>query len=231
MDTFSQLQAAVYSDLTAGTESTLFDATTVKRNINRAYRKAGALFRWPETEDAKKTSTVNGQEYYDYPNTWRPDSVWKLEIDGVDYGDPLVFKDYLYEKENDLPSGLEKIWSNQWRRFFVYPIPTSSGSYNISVWGQKVVDELVADADTTIFSYAMPECNDAIVMEAVAICKAKGDQKNDGEFISMEGKQVLLSAWSKIKQENMKYEKTQPFFEVPDFFARGGQRTRTGRFD
>lgn len=231
MDLFSEIRAVVYDDLTSGTESTLFSQTTVDRNINRAYRKAGALFRWAETEDAKKTSTVNGQEYYDYPQTWRPDSVWKLEIDGVDYGDPLIFKDYLIEKENDFPSGLEKAWSNQWRRFFVYPIPTANGSYNISIWGQKVVDALVNNSDTTIFSYAMPECNDAVAIEAVAICKAKGDQQNDGEFLSMEAKQILINAWAKIQQEQKKYETTQPFFEVPDFFGKGGSKTRIGRFD
>ena len=231
MDLFSELQSTVYNDLTSGSESTLFPVDTVKLNINRAYRKAGALFRWAETEDAKKTSTVAGQEYYDYPQTWRPDSVWKLEIDGIDYGDPLLFKDYLLEKENDFPSGLEKAWSNQWRRYFVYPIPTANGSYNISIWGQKTVDKLVNDSDTTIFSYSMPECNDAVVLEAVAICKAKADQKNDGEFLSIEAKQILINAWAKIQQEQKKYEPTQPFFEVQDFFARGGQRTRTGRFD
>lgn len=230
MDIFVELQTAVYSDLTATSDSTLFPLATVKLAINRAYRKAAGLFRWPETEDAQKTSTQIGQEYYDYPQNWRPDSAWKLTVDDEDYFDPLVFKDYLFEKENDIPSGADYLWSTQWRRFFIYPTPTTAGTNNISVWGVKVVDALSADSDTTIFSYAMPECNDAIVLEAVAILLNKGEDEKAAQFRSLEGKQILTVAWQKIRQEQMKYEKTQPFFEVPDFFARNGSGS-IGKFD
>jgi hypothetical protein len=221
MDLFSQLITAVQSDLTIGSESTLFPLDTIKLAINRAYRKGAGLYRWSETEDAKKTSTQANTEYYDYPQNWRADSIWKLQVDNVDYGDPLIFKDYLYEKENDIPSGLQYLWTNQWRRFFIYPTPTASGDFNISVWGVRIVDELVNDADVTIWSYSMPECNEAIVLEAVAILKNKAEEEKAGVFRSMEAKQILVTAWTKIKQEQAKYEKTQPFFDVPDFFGKG----------
>lgn len=230
MDTFLQLITAVQGDLTVNSTSTLFTETLIKSALNRAYRKAAGLFRWPETEDAKKTSTVTSQEYYDYPTNWRPDSVWKLLVDDVDYGDPLVFKDYLYEKEEDMPSGLTKAWTNQWRRFFIYPTPTTNGNNNISIWGQKVVDALSADADTTIFSYSMPECNDAIVLEAEAILKAKGEDETSSAFKSAEAKQILTIAWGKVRQETMKYEKTTPIFEVPDFFGPSNIKNKIGNF-
>ncbi len=229
MDLFSELQAAVQSDLTIDSGSTLFPLTTIKLALNRAYRKAGGLFRWPETEDAKKTSTKIDHEYYDYPQNWRPDSVWKLKVDGIDYADPLVFKDYLYEKENNIPSGATYLWSSQWRRFFIYPTPTANGNNNICIWGQKVVDSLSADSDTTIFSYSMTECNDAIVNEAVAILKAKGEDNNTSQFRSIQAKQILSIAWDKVRQDQQKYEKTTPFFNVPDFFIRkGGGNTSNG---
>lgn len=219
MDTFLELITAVQSDITVGSDSTLFPVPTIKLALNRAYRRAGGLFRWPETEDAQKTSTQNGQEYYDYPTTWRPNSAWKLVVDDEDYGDPLVFKDYLYEKENEIPSGADFLWANQWRRFFMYPTPTAAGSLNISIWGVKIVTALSADADTTIFSYAMPECNDAIVLEAVAILRSKGEDNNTSQFKSVEARAILATAWNKIKQDRAKQEKTQPIFNVPDFFA------------
>jgi hypothetical protein len=221
MDLFSDFIQAVQDDLTIDNDSPLFPLALVKRAINRAYNKAGGLFRWPETEDAKKTSTQENIEYYDYPEDWRPDSIWKLTVDDVDYGDPIAFKDYLYEKENDIPSGLQKMWANQWRRYFIYPTPTSAGDYNISVWGQKVVEEMEDDNDETIFSYSMPECNEAIVLEAVAILKSKGEEEKSSTFRSTEAKNILALAWKRIKEEQAKIEKTTPFLDVPDYFGRG----------
>lgn len=229
MDLFSDIIAAVQSDLTIGDESTLTDLTTVKLAINRAYRKIGALFKWPDTRDAKKTSTEAGQEYYDYPDTWRPDSIWKLVVDDEDYGDPLAFRDYLYEQENNYPNGLDKIWTNQRRRYFISPVPTSDGFLNISVWGFKNVELLDSDADTTIFSYSMPEVNEAIVLEADAILKNKGEiqqalRRNSvsgAEMLSLEAGRIAAASWSKIAAENAKFEKTTPAFDVPDMFASG----------
>ena len=226
MDYFSDLINAVQTDLTIGNESTMYPLAAVKLAIVRAYRKAGGFYRWPETEDAKKTSSVVNQEYYDYPQNWRPDSAWKLSVDGTDYGDPLVFKDYLYEKENSFPSQLKLAWSSQWRRIFIYPTPTVDGNNNIVIWGQKIVDALVNDTDTTIFSFSMPECNDAIAIEATAILKAKGSDMSTEQFKSMEAKQILTVAWNKVRQDQTKYEKTTPMFEIPDFFPQRRIRDR-----
>ncbi len=221
MDTFLELQTTVQSDLNVDSNSTLFPLATIKLAINRSYRKCGSLYRFPELEDSKKTSTVASQEYYDYPDTWRPDSMWKLVVDDEDYFDPLAFKDYLYEKENDVPSGADYLWSTQWRRYFIYPIPTTNGNNNISIWGVKNITSLVNDIDVTIFSYSLPECNEAVVLEAVAILKNKGEDEQKGQFRSAEAKQILTVAFGKIRQEQMKYEKTQPMFEVSDLFGSG----------
>jgi hypothetical protein len=234
MDLFSDMIQATQDDLTTGDESSLFDLPLVKRALNRSKRKAYALHRWAELEDAKRTSSLTDQEYYDYPQTWQPDSMWKLKVDGVDLGDPLTYHDYLYETENDFPSGKNSIWSSQWRRFFVRiekVAPTTDGNNNMYIWGQDAGDSLVADSDTTIFSYSMPDCNEAIVLEAVAILKNKGEEEQTGQFRSLEAKQILGNAWNKIKQNQQKYVKTTPFFNVPDFFARRNKRdTNIGDF-
>jgi len=235
MDTLAQLRTAVQSDLNVGDESTLFPTATVDLAINRAYRKVGALFPWPELQDAKKTSTVLGQEYYDYPSNWRSNSIWKLTVDDIRYGEdpdgsPLSFDDYLNWKE-DYPDDTEKKWANQERRYFIWPVPTTNGTNNIVVWGMMVTETLSDDGDPTIFSYSMPEGNEAIVLEAVAILKNKGEQEKAGEFRSVEARNILIAAWAKIKTEKAKYEKNQPFFEVPDFFGTGSSRDLRGRFD
>ena len=237
MDLFSELQTVVYNDLTAGTESSLFPSDTVKLAINRSYRKAGALFRWPQLEDAKKTSTVASGEYYDYPETWRPDSIWKLEVGDEQYGEtpdgsPLAFEDYLvWRRDEDNASSTDKKWANQKTRYFIYPVPTTNGSNNISIWGFKNVVTLSADGDTTIFSYNMPECNEAIVLEAVAILKAKGEKEEPGAFRSAEAKQILISSYNKLKQEQNKYERNQPFFHVNDMFGRTNSSDNIGDFN
>lgn len=235
MNTFIDFVQACQDDLTIGDESTLYSPTLIKRAINRAYVKASALFPWPELQDAKKTGTIATQEYYDYPDTWRSNSIWKVEVDSERYGEdpdgsPLTFDDYLVWKE-DYPDSTDKKWANQWRRFFVWPVPTTTGSYNISVWGIKTPDALSEDSDITIFSYSMPECNEAIVLEAMAILKAKGEDERSAEFKSAEAKQILAVAWGKIKTEMAKYEKNQPFFNVPNYFGDTSTEDLRGKFD
>ena len=232
MDLFSELITATQGDLNIDDNSTLFPLTRVKLALNRAYRKAGGMFFWPETEDARKTSTVINQEYYDYPTNWIPDSAFRLEVDDKMYGEgkdgsPLVFADYLsWRRDDDNSASTDKKWSSQWRRYFIYPVPTTTGDNNIVVWGQKVVAALSALTDITIFSYSMPQCNDAIVQEAVAILKAQGDKIQDSQFRSTEAKQLLTIAWDKIKKNQSKYEKIYPFMDVKDFFGSSNQDVR-----
>jgi hypothetical protein len=236
MDTFSELVQAVQDDLSIGDESTLYSPTLIKRAINRAYRKAGALFPWTELSDAKKTTTQTGQEYYDLPSTWRSNSIWKVEIDGERYGEepdgsPLSYDDYLNWKE-DYPDSTDKKWASQWRRYFVWPVPTTATAV-ISIWGFMVTETLVNDGDVTIFSYSGSEGNEAVVLEAVAILKSKGEQEKSGEFRSMEAKQILATMWGKIARENAKYEKDLPMWNVPDYFSGNGINNgtdMTGRF-
>lgn len=235
MDLFSDLYTTLQNDLTVDSASSFLPINTIKLAINRAYRKAGGLFFWPETEDAKKTSTVATQEYYDYPVNWRPNSIWKLKVDSSDFGEPLLMKDYLFEKENNFPSGLQKLWTNQWRRYFFTPLPTADGNNNIEVWGQKVVDKLVNDSDVTIFSYSMPECNEAILLEASAILKNKGELLQPvmrsfiggTQLLNAEAQNILSVAYGKIRATKSRYQKTMPFFEVPDLFYRPRSMVKT----
>jgi hypothetical protein len=231
MDTFLEIIQAVQSDNTVGDESSFLDLATVKLAINRAYiNKVSNIFKWPQTEDAKLTSSLANHEYYDYPDYWRPNSIWKLVLDGEDFEDPLAFRDYEYEKEHSYPSGKQKIWSNKALRYFISPAPSADGDENIEVHGQKIPAKLVDDGDLTIFSLNMPELNEAIALEAKAILKAKGEELEPSQFASAEAKQICITGWGKLRQETAKYEKTLPQFNVPDFFGRPRTRDRIGNF-
>lgn len=233
MDTLSEIRSVVQSDLNVGSNSSLFPSTRIDSTIQRAYVKTARLFRWPALEDAKKTSTAINQEYYDSPQNWSPNSIWRLEVDDELYGEtpdgsPMNFADYLIWKVDNPNSTLKK-WAVQWKRFFIWPVPTTVGSNNITIYGQKNVTALSADGDTTIFSYDMPECNEAIALEAVAILKKKGEIS--GQMYSEEAKQILIVAYNKLRQEQAKYAKVQPAWDVPDYFGTSNAKKQiTGNF-
>ena len=144
MNTFEEIYQAVQSDLNVLDEAPLYPLATVKRAVNRAYIKSSSLFRWSGTEHAMKTSTQKNLEYYDYPRNFRDNSIYRIEIDGVQYGEtpdgsPMNYQDYLtWRADSANANSTEKKWANQKRRYFVYPVPTTHGDYNISVWGQRV---------------------------------------------------------------------------------------------
>src|SRR3990167_317714 len=205
MDLLSDIRQAIQDDLTVGNESNLFHTALIDRAINRSYRKAGGLFRWPKLEDSKKTSTQTNQEYYDYPSTWRPDSIFRLEVDDDQYGEepdgsPLAFEDYLtWRADDDNDNSTDKKWANQHTRYFIYPVSTANGTNNISVWGMKNITALSEDDHETIFTDNMPECNEAVVLEAKAILKSKGEDEKSGQFASAEAKAILIKAFNGIK--------------------------------
>lgn len=230
-DTLSDMRSGVQSDLNVSSSSSLFPEATIDLAINRAYiNKAARLFRWPKLEDAKTTTSQANIENYDLPDgtnstdPWSPDSAWRLEVDGEYYGEepdysPMVFQDYLDWKEDTANVGSTLLkWAVHGHQVFIYPTPTSAG-LTINMWGQKVPAELSADDSVTIFSYTLPECNEAIVREAAAMLKLKGEASKISQMISTEAKQILVVAYNKIRQEKAKYEKVQPMFYVEDMFG------------
>lgn len=239
MDSFSEMQTALKSDLNVSNNSSLFPTATLKLALNRAYIKAGRLFRWPQLEDALKTTTQANWYYYDAPRNWSPDSMWRVEVNDEVYGEEpdhsaMDYHDFLdWRADEDNENSTDLKWATQWLRFFIYPTPTVAG-LQICVWGQKNVSQLVNDSDTTIFSYNSPEGNEAIVMEAREILKLKGEDdkaKNNELMLSPKALGTLTTMYNKIRQETAKVEKTQPFFHVTDMFGRGNSRNLIGRFD
>ena len=225
MDVFSDLITALQSDLNVNDNSSIFPPATCKLALNRANIKCGRLFRWPQLSDAKVTSTQEDIENYDYPETWSPESIWRVEIDDEPFGvapdfSPMAFQNYLdWKADSANANSTAKKWANHGNQYFVYPTPAAVGTNNISVWGQRNVVVLDDDDDLTIFSYRMPECNEAIVLEAAAILRFKGDSNQTGQMLSEQAKAILAIAYSKIKQEKAKYEKPSAFFTVPDYFS------------
>ena len=235
MNTLSEMRTALMSDLNVSSNSSLYPTATLTLALNRAYRKVGGMFKWSALEDALTTSTAVSQEYYEYPDNWKQNSVWRVLIDDNLYGEkpdgsPMIFADYLIWKEENENSTLKK-WANQWKRIFVYPTPTTAGSNNITLYGFKNVSTLSLDADTTIFSNSMIECNEGIVLEAGSILKRKGEDSPASRILNAEARNIWTSAYDTIKTEQSKYEKIQPMFNVPDYYSSTNSKKQiTGNF-
>lgn len=236
METQAEIRQAVQDDLSAATNSTFYSPTLIDRTIGRVYMKVTSLWRWPQLQDALYTTTQSGINYYDAPDTWRPQSIWRLEINNERYGEspdgsPISFQDFLSWKEDNATS-TKKRWAMQWRRFFVSPTPTSS-SLELAVWGQKNAAALTVgvDAATTIFSENMPECNEAIALEVAAVLRLKGERPSDKQLLSQEANAIFLVAFNKWTKDTAKQEKTEPFLNVPDFFGRQNSSYNIGNFD
>lgn len=227
MDNLKEMREALQSDHSVGENSSFFTPDTIDSALNRAYRKVGALFNWPALEDAQKTVTEANENYLDGPSFWNPNSMWRLEINGEVYGDepdhaPMTFHDFLDWKDDTAnANSTDKKWSIQWLRYFFTPTPTVAG-LEVCIWGQKNVTKMTADESETIFTGNMPECNEAIVLEADAILNRKGDALNDGQFLSAEAKQILVLANDKVRKAQARSKKNNVQFYTPDFFARNG---------
>jgi hypothetical protein len=219
MDTLSEFRVEVQSALNVGDNSSLFPPTTIDRALNRAYIKCARLFRWPQLEDAKLTTTQANVEYYDLPDGWSPDSMYKLQIGTDYYGEepdfsPMAFQDYLnWKADEDNEDSTEKKWAVHGNQYFIYPTPTASALV-ISIWGQKNVTKMTIgdDTATTIFSDNM------------------GESDQVGELFSAEAKGILSVAFNKVKQESAKEEKEQPMLEVTDMFGKASVTDTIGRF-
>lgn len=237
LNTFEDLILAVQDDMNLDDNAPMYPLSRVKRAINRAYAKSATLFKWAGTEHAMMSTTQANQEYYDYPQYFWDDSIFMLQVNGILYGEspdgsPTKYDDYLrWRADTSNTNSTTKKWATQKRRFFIHPVPTTAG-VSICVWGHKTPDALSANGDTTIFSYSMPQCNEAINLEAQAILRGQGEEEERSVFRSTEAKQILVVEWNKIKSEQSKYEKIQPFLDVPDMFkGKNNSSITIGNFD
>ncbi len=234
MNTREQMREAIQSDLSISASSSLYPPATINTALDRAYIKASGLFRWPALQDSLKTVTELNGEYYNAPDNWRPNSMWRITVDGNVYGQdpdfsPYSFHDFLDWKNKNPNSDLKR-WAVQWLRYFLNPIPTVAG-LEICVWGIKNAVAMTEDDDVTIFSSNMPEGNEAIVLEAKAILQKKGNKDDVSEFSSSEAKQILIIAFDKIMKEGAKIERIQPGFSVPNFYGPTSNQSLTGKFN
>ena len=78
MDTRTEMETELVAQLQVASNSSLFPSTRITSLIQNAYKWATNLFIWTDLVKAKTTSTGTNQEYYDFPEEFRSNTVVRL---------------------------------------------------------------------------------------------------------------------------------------------------------
>lgn len=223
--TFLEMQTAVYDDLSVANTDAFYSLNYIKRIINRAKNRIEDAHDWPHLERAM-TRDSEANEYYNYPENWKQDSIYKLKYNGDDY-EKVRFKDYLKHQEN---GGTDKIFSDFRNRFFINPAPASVITNGIEFWGQEYSADMSADGDTSPFTLER-EIEEIIVdlSLAMALKKGRGSMYQKGLVMERDALTKLEIINRKILKRQSSYHlKDRAMFEKIDLFP--GDSTKAGNF-
>lgn len=219
LTTRADLEAELISRLQVAANSTLYPAARITSIIKQAYLWATQLVVWHDLVRARCTSSIANNEYYDYPENFRSESIIRLELDGEDYA-RKNFEDYLEFKKNN-PNSTRKIFASFGRQFFIHPTPSSNGTNNITIWGAIQADALTNGTDVPIFSYNKEEANEAVIKKGLSIALVRSDgataKTEEADAIA------ILMKLSMDEQKNTQRNQriSRPMLSVPDFFGSG----------
>lgn len=235
MQTRNDMEYELVTRLMASNNSTLYSAGRITQLIQDAYIWASILHFWPSLQSAKQTSTQANQEYYDYPQSFLTDSIARIYVDGKLYSPKAFydFRDYVDQATDTAlpPDPTNRCFANFGRQFFLYPIPTITGSNNLIVWGNTQAPQLANGTDQTIFSVWDDAGNEAIVQKAFAVAMVRlAPQEAQASLTN--AIQLLDVMWQKVVAQLQKSQRlNHPFFDVPDLFAQSTNIATNGNFD
>lgn len=236
MNNRGQMRTRLQRRLISEGGSTLYTESILNDLIDDAHIWATQFFPWKELRLAMETSTENGVYWYDYPDEYVTDSVTFLEVDhggntGVKEYSKKNFEDFVrWRRENPNDTNV-RIFADNERKWYIHPIPTIDGDYNVTLHGQRQADALSGDSSTTIFTLGSKDGNEAIVKKAFSL----GILRIDKKLSKDEEKDAigLLSRIFKRQADNQQLNQRldHPKFDVPDMFRSPGKYTPTGDFN
>lgn len=197
--------------------STYFTVTRINSQISDSYLTVANARQWPDIKKGFVTSTVSGQDYYDYPSNCQSESVFKISIDGESDYDKLDFEDFMKIAE-DTPNSTQKIFSEYGRQLFIFPTPTTNGTSNLILWGVIQAALLTGDSDITMFTDWCDSLNDAIEQDAYSNLIQNIDPNKSLTALDKSEK-IIGREYKKIADRLQRKLKDQVQFEVPDYFG------------
>lgn len=226
---FLEMQTAVYDDLSVANTDAFYSLAYIKRIINRAKNRVENAHDWPHLERAMTRDSEANQEYYNYPENWKQDSIYKLKYNGDDY-EKVRFKDYLQYQEDYDNNATDKIFSDFRNRFFINPKPAILVTAGIEFWGQEYSADLSGDTDETPFTLEREV--EEIIIElslAMALKKGRGSNYQRGMIMEKDALTKLEIINRKILKRQSSYRfKNRSMFKELNLFPGGA--TRVGNF-
>lgn len=228
----SELKTAIRDDLSISAGDNFYGDAYIQRIANRAVKWYAGLHPWQQTQYGYYRSSVAGQEYYNYPENFRTDSIWKLKFNSISY-DRISFTEYLKYQEDHGSASSDKIFSDFRRQFFINPAPTTVA--DIEIWGHLIPTDMSADADTHPFA-GEQDPEEAILRYAIglALKKGRGTMYEKGVAEMNAAKSIADAVWEFQKKEQSKYQtKDIQMFEFTEILPPNGgeRRTQRGNFE
>jgi hypothetical protein len=230
---FGGIKTAIRDDLSIATGDSFFSDAYIARVANRAIKWAANFHNWEETQRAVKRDSEADQEYYNYLENFKRDSIFKLTYNGDDFK-KVRFRDYLkYQEDN--PSGTDKIFADYRNRYFINgTIAEIVGG--IVIWGHEIPSDYSDDADETPFQN-QADIEEAIVKYGVGLAmkKARGSDYSRGKAEILEAITLLgIARKAQLKrQADYKTKNNQMFnrIDIVPEHGRAGHKTKRGSFN
>ncbi len=230
--TFKEKQDAILNDFSATSIDAFFTPTIIKSYINRQERRVAGLYPWPHTKTAEMRDSEANQEWYNYPEDWVQDSIYRIEFNNLKYH-PTDFDDYQdFKIDKDT---YENRYANFENKFFLDPKPTAAISNGISLWGHKLPANMVNDADIGPFSED-PEIEEEIInlTRAMLMQKQRGSYLVQGVNLETATLGKITAIWKKVFMKKAKFmTKTRSMFNPINILGQGSSRSigsRPGNF-
>jgi hypothetical protein len=226
---------AILDEISLESTDTFITTAILNRFYDRSVRWLGGLKNWQETQIARKqTLTIVGDEtdeYWDYPENFKTDSVYRLEINGDRYKQ-LTFVEYLNFKEDN--NSNKKVFADYRRQIFIHPTPTSSADV-LSIWANEIPAKATGDDSTH------PWENEQLFEEAInrymiglVFKKMQGSFYAKGKEMHAEALTLAKQAWDeqRLLQAHRKTE-TAEVWQHTDFMnqSAGNRVTKRGSFN
>ena len=169
----SELRTALNNRISSAKVGGFWTSTQKDEWLNFSLVRICNWRRWKFLELAK---TVDGgslanQEYYDYPDDFKIDSIYYMEVNAKEYLKKR-WSDYQTYKAN---KSSDKIFTSYSNYYFIYPVITTAGLV-IDIWGIVKATKMASEADT---SGIPSEFDESIIKLAFAKCLKKARKTNE----------------------------------------------------
>lgn len=229
--TNAELKTALRDDTSTASGDSFYSDAYLQRVANRCVMWLCDLHPWQQTQYGYTRDSVADQEYYNYPEDFKTDSLWQLIFNGERYIRKSYAEYIKYQKDYGV-SATEKYFTDFQRQFFINPAPTVEAT--IEVFGHIRPAAMSADGDTHPFA-GEADFEEAMLKYGLGIILKKGRGTNYERGVKEQeiAISIVNKKWEAQKKEQAKYNtiNVQQFNYFDILPPNGGERrTQRGNF-